>query len=196
MRGRTVRSRDRARYGRTVGSALSSYVHTYTFVRSGPSPAPFSHNHFHTHTHSLLISLSHVPLHKWIGHSGRILQEDGKIASETLLPVDAHKTAPIRDEDLFTKLMCAMPKGSHLTVIVDGCHGGEVADLPFLFRHKDPAGISRLHSGFEVDAVLGLAIGAAAVGVGTAVAMEAGGCCDDCCSIFFQEVVGVNLGND
>ena len=52
---------------------------------------------------------------------------------ETLVPLDYQQAGQIRDDDLFTTLVGAMPRGVQLTCVMDCCHSGTVLDLPFQF---------------------------------------------------------------
>lgn len=52
---------------------------------------------------------------------------------ETLVPLDYQQAGQIRDDDLFTTLVGAMPRGVQLTCVMDCCHSGTVLDLPFSF---------------------------------------------------------------
>ncbi len=52
---------------------------------------------------------------------------------ETLVPLDYQQAGQIRDDDLFTTLVGAMPRGAHLTCVMDCCHSGTVLDLPYQF---------------------------------------------------------------
>ena len=63
--------------------------------------------------------------------SSLIIKDDGY--DETLVPLDYASAGQIRDDDLFQKLVCAMPKGVTMTCIFDCCHSGTVLDLPYVF---------------------------------------------------------------
>ena len=49
------------------------------------------------------------------------------------MPLDYSSAGQIRDDDLFKKLVCAMPKGVTMTCVFDCCHSGTVLDLPYVF---------------------------------------------------------------
>lgn len=59
------------------------------------------------------------------------LEDDGY--DETLVPLDYASAGQIRDDDLFKKLVCAMPEGVTMTCVFDCCHSGTVLDLPYVF---------------------------------------------------------------
>ena len=59
-------------------------------------------------------------------------EEDGY--DETLVPVDYASAGQIRDDDLYSNLVCAMPSGSTLVSLMDCCHSATVLDLPYKYR--------------------------------------------------------------
>jgi uncharacterized caspase-like protein len=70
------------------------------------------------------------------GHGGKVRDDNGDEADgydETLVPLDYQQAGQIRDDDLFTTLVGAMPRGAHLTCVMDCCHSGTVLDLPYQF---------------------------------------------------------------
>ena len=70
------------------------------------------------------------------GHGGRVKDETGQEESgynSTLVPVDFHIAGQIIDDELYRHLVCAMPRGTTLTCLMDCCHSGSVLDLPFNF---------------------------------------------------------------
>jgi hypothetical protein len=70
------------------------------------------------------------------GHGGKVRDDSGDEADgydETLVPLDYQQAGQIRDDDLFTALVGAMPRGVQLTCVMDCCHSGTVLDLPFQF---------------------------------------------------------------
>ena len=71
------------------------------------------------------------------GHGGRVRDDDfGEECDgydETLVPVDYNTSGQIRDDDLYTTLVCAMPAGSTLVSVMDCCHSATVLDLPYKY---------------------------------------------------------------
>jgi hypothetical protein len=59
-------------------------------------------------------------------------EQDGQ--DETIVPVDYQTKGQIIDDDIFKLLVCRVPKGARLTVVMDCCHSGSVLDLPFMFQ--------------------------------------------------------------
>lgn len=69
--------------------------------------------------------------HSYSTFSLTVIAEDGY--DETLVPLDYEQAGQIRDDDLFTCLVGAMPRDVQLTCVMDCCHSGTVLDLPFQF---------------------------------------------------------------
>eukprot|EP00903_Cladosiphon_okamuranus_P020725 g19031.t1 len=83
------------------------------------------------------------------GHGGQVTddngdEEDGK--DEAMMPAkckEGHqgckgrKNELLIDDEIFEKLVCAVPEGVTLTAIVDSCHSGTVLDLPYSKTAKD-----------------------------------------------------------
>jgi len=71
------------------------------------------------------------------GHGGRVRDDDrGEEADgydETLIPVDYDTSGFIRDDDLYSNLVCAMSQGVTLVSLMDCCHSATVLDLPFKY---------------------------------------------------------------
>jgi len=70
------------------------------------------------------------------GHGGKLRDDnndEGDGYDESLVPSDYSSAGQIRDDDLFKKLVCIMPKGVTMTCIFDCCHSGTVLDLPYTF---------------------------------------------------------------
>lgn len=78
------------------------------------------------------------------GHGGRLRdddygeEEDGY--DETLVPVDYSSAGQIRDDDLYTSLVCAMSSGATLVSLMDCCHSATVLDLPYKYRANTTGG--------------------------------------------------------
>lgn len=71
------------------------------------------------------------------GHGGRVRDDDFDEADgydETLVPVDYETQGQIRDDDLYSNLVCAMDSGVTLCAVMDCCHSGTVLDLPYKYR--------------------------------------------------------------
>ena len=72
------------------------------------------------------------------GHGGRVRDDDyGEEADgydETLVPVDYNSAGQIRDDDLYSSLVCNMTSGATLVSLMDCCHSGTVLDLPYKYR--------------------------------------------------------------
>lgn len=84
------------------------------------------------------------------GHGGRVRdddygeEEDGY--DETLVPVDYSSSGQIRDDDLYTSLVVAMPQGVTLMSLMDCCHSATVLDLPYKYKADGTSS-----SGFNPD---------------------------------------------
>ncbi len=53
---------------------------------------------------------------------------------EVIIPVDADTNGVISDDDIFGNLISKVPKGVNLTMFMDCCHSGTVADLEWNFE--------------------------------------------------------------
>lgn len=51
-----------------------------------------------------------------------------------MVPVDYATAGQIRDDDLKTTLVSAMPSGSTLVALMDCCHSATVLDLPYKYK--------------------------------------------------------------
>mmetsp|Transcript_31115 Transcript_31115/g.87214 ORF Transcript_31115/g.87214 Transcript_31115/m.87214 type:complete len:386 (-) Transcript_31115:44-1201(-) len=74
------------------------------------------------------------------GHGGRMKDDDGDEKDgydETLIPIDYRESGQIRDDDVFKTLVAPLPKGCHLTCLMDCCHSGTILDLPFMLMGDD-----------------------------------------------------------
>lgn len=70
------------------------------------------------------------------GHGSRVKDETGLEETgyaSTLVPVDFQDAGQILDDELYEHLVCAMPRGTTLTCLMDCCHSGTVLDLPYNF---------------------------------------------------------------
>lgn len=70
------------------------------------------------------------------GHGSRVKDMTGREKSgynSTIVPVDFDKVGQIIDDELYEHLVCAMPRGTTLTCLMDCCHSGTVLDLPYNF---------------------------------------------------------------
>ena len=72
------------------------------------------------------------------GHGGYILDDDHGEEDdgydETLVPVDYASAGHIRDDDLYSTLVSAMPSGATLVSVMDCCHSATVLDLPYKYK--------------------------------------------------------------
>lgn len=88
-----------------------------------------------------LLIITYESLASSTGHGGRVVDDDvGEEADgydETLVPVDYSTAGQIRDDDLYTNLVAAMPGGSTLVSLMDCCHSATVLDLPYKYRATD-----------------------------------------------------------
>jgi hypothetical protein len=50
------------------------------------------------------------------------------------VPVDYSTQGQIRDDDLYTNLVCALGSGVTLVALMDCCHSATVLDLPYKYR--------------------------------------------------------------
>ena len=51
-----------------------------------------------------------------------------------MVPVDYSSAGQIRDDDIYTSLVRAMPAGATSVALMDCCHSGTVLDLPYKYR--------------------------------------------------------------
>ena len=66
------------------------------------------------------------------GHGGRVKDTTGEDPSgynSTLCPIDYDKAGQILDKELYSHLVCSMPKGTSLTCLMDCCHSGECREF-------------------------------------------------------------------
>ena len=72
------------------------------------------------------------------GHGGYVRDDDwGEEADgydETLVPVDYATAGQIRDDDLYSSLVCALPEGVTMVSVMDCCHSATVLDLPYQYK--------------------------------------------------------------
>lgn len=120
------------------------------------------------------------------GHGGRLRDENGDEEDgydETLIPVDYQSSGQIRDDDLYTTLVGSMPRGVHLTCLMDCCHSGTVLDLPYKFVADGESDEMTFDDQFDMGKLNNLAaILAAATAAGSPGLMNT--LSDLCCSIF------------
>lgn len=111
----TVLMDDGEHYAPTRSNILSAYQQVVASSKSGD--AVFCH---------------------YSGHGGRVRDDDWGEEDdgydETLVPVDYSSAGQIRDDDLYTTLVCAMSSGVSLVSLMDCCHSGTVLDLPYKYR--------------------------------------------------------------
>lgn len=72
-------------------------------------------------------------------------EEDGM--DESIIPVDFKEAGQIVDDDILKYLIKPMRKGVHCTLLMDCCHSGTVADLPYKMGADDPKML--LEEGFD-----------------------------------------------
>jgi len=65
-------------------------------------------------------------------------EEDG--FDETICPQDYKTAGMIVDDEIHAKLVEPLPAGVHLQIVMDCCHSGTGADLPYVFRASGPPG--------------------------------------------------------
>lgn len=56
---------------------------------------------------------------------------------ESIIPVDFKESGQIIDDDILRYLIKPMRKGVHCTLLMDCCHSGTVADLPYKIGADD-----------------------------------------------------------
>eukprot|EP00588_Corethron_pennatum_P006532 CAMPEP_0194293084 /NCGR_PEP_ID=MMETSP0169-20130528/47080_1 /TAXON_ID=218684 /ORGANISM="Corethron pennatum, Strain L29A3" /LENGTH=344 /DNA_ID=CAMNT_0039041467 /DNA_START=170 /DNA_END=1204 /DNA_ORIENTATION=- len=61
-------------------------------------------------------------------------EKDGM--DECLCPLDYTAKGYIRDDDIYSTLVAAMPAGVRMTCIMDCCHSGSILDLPYAYKAK------------------------------------------------------------
>ncbi|GKY96483.1 hypothetical protein MPSEU_000607700 [Mayamaea pseudoterrestris] len=74
------------------------------------------------------------------GHGGNVKDDDGDEddgMDESIIPVDFREAGQIVDDDILKYLIKPMRKGVHCTLIMDCCHSGTVADLPYKMGADD-----------------------------------------------------------
>lgn len=57
---------------------------------------------------------------------------------ESIIPVDFREAGQIVDDDILKYLIKPMRKGVYCTLLMDCCHSGTVADLPYRMGADDP----------------------------------------------------------
>jgi hypothetical protein len=62
-------------------------------------------------------------------------EDDGM--DESIIPVDFREAGQIVDDDILKYLIKPMRKGVHCTLLMDCCHSGTVADLPYKMGADD-----------------------------------------------------------
>ena len=67
------------------------------------------------------------------GHG--VTQTNGE--HQALVPLDYPQGGDLVDNEIFRLLLLPLPRGLHLTAIVDCCHSGSIFDLPFSFVCDD-----------------------------------------------------------
>lgn len=103
------------------------------------------------------------------GHGGKVVDDNGDEEDgydETLIPVDYDSAGQIRDDDVFSTLVGAMPAGVTLTCLMDCCHSGSILDLPFKFVADGESDEMSYDESFDFGHLMGLA--AALAGVASA----------------------------
>lgn len=103
------------------------------------------------------------------GHGGKVRDDDGDEEDgydETLIPVDYQSAGQIRDDDVFTTLVGAMPAGVTLTCLMDCCHSGSILDLPFKFVADGESEGMSFDESFDFGKLLGLAAALAGISAG------------------------------
>ena len=100
--------------------------------------------------------------------SGHFGQLPGEPSETTLLPLDYQSQGHIRQLDLLKSLILTLPRGSLLTVVMDGCHFSCPLQLPFRITARDAVAPRRgpaMLANVDVDpALLRLAASAAPAG--------------------------------
>jgi len=94
------------------------------------------------------------------GHGGKVRDDDGDEADgydETLIPLDYQSAGQIRDDDVFSTLVGAMPAGVILTCLMDCCHSGSILDLPFKFVADGQSEEMSYDDSFDFGKLLSLA---------------------------------------
>lgn len=72
---------------------------------------------------------SQIPDHDWD-------EQDG--LDEVLHPEDYHENGSIVDDQLYNDVVCKVPPGCRLTVLIDACHSGTALDLPYNHNEHSP----------------------------------------------------------
>lgn len=86
------------------------------------------------------------------GHGGQIRDTSGDEDDgfdESIIPVDFQTAGQIVDDDILKNLIKPMSEGVHCTIIMDCCHSGTVADLPYKFGADDAQ--PQLETGFNME---------------------------------------------
>jgi len=86
------------------------------------------------------------------GHGGQVEdlngdEEDGY--DSTLIPIDYKTAGQIIDDDLYAMIAGTLPKGVHVTAIMDCCHSGSILDLPYTIR-MDGESLRKIQAGEDV----------------------------------------------
>ncbi|KJA16562.1 hypothetical protein HYPSUDRAFT_219402 [Hypholoma sublateritium FD-334 SS-4] len=75
------------------------------------------------------------------GHGFQVPDQNGDEADgldEVLVPVDYKRSGYILDDLLNEILVKNLPKGCHLTALIDACHSGTILDLPYNYHCDGP----------------------------------------------------------
>ena len=68
------------------------------------------------------------------GHTTRVVdpnQQKEKRISEALVPVDYIKCGLVEDDEIMLRFLALLPPGVDVTIVMDGCRGGAVVQLPY-----------------------------------------------------------------
>ena len=80
---------------------------------------------------------------QYSGHGGR------ETYNVHICPSDFKKNGVIRDEDIMSHFIKAMPRGVHSTMLVDCCFSGSICDLPYIL--KSAAYAQEIEPWFDTD---------------------------------------------
>jgi hypothetical protein len=86
------------------------------------------------------------------GHGGQVRDASGDEDDgydESIIPVDFQTAGQIVDDDILKNLVKPMCEGVHCTILMDCCHSGTVADLPYKLGADDSR--PQLEAGFNME---------------------------------------------
>ena len=125
------------------------------------------------------------------------MNDDGRVMTtskqtdyaEPIIPVDFQTAGHIRDDEIYKNLLCSLPAGVHVTVVVDTCHSA--VKLPYelnaLSSSVNPAmvGMADVFT-FAFKVIIALAVGGAVLGVASGLTgNEVNNVARDCCDSFY-----------